>query len=177
MEEKLKKIKAYSLSNEDIQSVLSPDTRILSYPDFANMTNIDEAFDSEGRCVFLFLTQSKTSGHWLCMFKRGGDIEYFDSYGEKPEAQREWLSDQQLDELGQGEPYLWNLLKSSRRRVFYNKYQYQIDRQNVNDCGRWVIARLLNKDLNNTAFHNMVMKSGMKPDDWVSLYTYEMIGK
>jgi hypothetical protein len=177
MEEKLKEIKAYSLSNEDIQSVLGPETRILSYPDFAEFNHIDEAFDSEGRCVFLFLTQSATSGHWMCMFKRDGDIEYFDSYGERPEAQRDWLSEQQLDELGQGEPYLWNLLKRSRKRVFYNKHQYQTDKMNVNNCGRWVIARLLNKDRNNIAFYNLVTKSRMSPDNWVCVYTYEMLGK
>jgi hypothetical protein len=78
MEESLKKIRQYSLSNDDINAILDPDTKIFSYPKFADMKHIDEAFDNLGRCVFLFLTESESSGHWVCMFKRGNVIEYFD---------------------------------------------------------------------------------------------------
>jgi hypothetical protein len=178
MEEQLRKIRAYPLSNDDIQAILEPDTKILTYPDFGRMTSIEEAFDPLGRCIFLFLTESPTSGHWLTMFQRkGGDIEYFDSYGDKPEAQREWLSDEQLEQLGQSQPYLWKLLKASGRRVFYSPVQYQKDRADVNTCGRWAVARLICKDMSNHEFHTLVSKSGYKPDDWVALFTYEMLGK
>jgi hypothetical protein len=92
-------IKAYSLSNGDIDAILDPDTKVFSYPKFNTMDHIDEAFDPLGRCVFLFLTISENSGHWLCLFKRDGHLEYFDSYGGKPDAQREWLTKEKLEEL------------------------------------------------------------------------------
>lgn len=183
MKEMLDKIKAYALSNQDIQDILEPDTKIWVYPDFATMSSIDDAFDSLGRCVFLFLTVSPSVGHWLCMFKRGNNIiEYFDSYGEKPEAQRKWISEDTLEELGEEEPYLMNLLRASSYKVFWNTHAYQKDKQDYNTCGRWVVARLLCKDKSNLEFFNFV-KSGMKemrvssPDDWVSLWTYEQLGK
>jgi hypothetical protein len=179
MEEKLRKIKAYSLSNDDIQSILEPDTKIWSYPDFGNMEHIDEAFDKLGRCIFLFLTESQNVGHWLTMFKRPAQktIEYFDSYGEKPEAQRSWLTDDQLEALGEAQPYLWNLLKKSGYKVFYNTVPYQSDRSQINTCGRWAVARLICKDASNHEFYNIVKSSGYSPDDWVSLFTYDILGK
>lgn len=178
MDEPIKEVKAYPLGNDDIQAILDPDTRIFTYPEFGQMSSIDEAFDELGRCIFLFCTESPTSGHWLTMFKRpNGDIEYFDSYGEKPEAQRAWLTPERLEELGQGEKYLWNLLKASGRRVYYNTHAYQTDKNDVNTCGRWGVARLICKDLSNQQFYNLVKSSGMKPDDWVAKFTYDMLGK
>lgn len=183
MEETLANIKAYALSNDDINEILDPDTKIFSYPKFYEMNHIDEAFDRLGRCVFLFLTESPTSGHWLCMFKRGGNtIEYFDSYGGKPDSQRQWLSEDQLEMLGEEEPCLTDLLKASRYRVYYNTHEYQKDKKDVNTCGRWATARLICKDMSNNDFYHLVqhqMKDrGLKsPDDWVALFTYEMLGK
>lgn len=179
MQEKLKKIKEYSLSNDDINAILEPDTKILTYPEFGNMTHIDQAFDQLGRCIFLFLTEGPNVGHWITMFKRPNmkSIEYFDSYGGKPEAQRDWLSEEELEQLGEGEQYLWNLLKSSGYRVFYNTHAYQSNKKDINTCGRWAVARLICKDIDNKAFYNLVKSSKMPPDDWVALFTYDILGK
>lgn len=176
-DEKLDEVKEYALSNDDIQRILEPDTKIFAYPKFAEMKHIDEAFDPLGRCIFLFLTKSPTSGHWLTMFKRDGHIEYFDSYGEKPEAQREWITKERLEELGEGHPYLMDLLKASRYKVFYNTVKYQKDRDDLNTCGRWCVARLLFKDLSNLQFYNLVKDSGYSSDDWVALLTAQILGK
>lgn len=182
-QETIDKIKAYPLSNDDINIILEPDTKIISYPEFATMNSIDDMFDNLGRCVFLFLTTSETSGHWLCMFKRSNNtIEYFDSYGEKPEAQRCWLSQEQLDELGEGEPYLMKLLKESNCKVFYNTVQYQKEREDINSCGRWCVARLICKDMSNLQFYNtikdLIKQYGVKSgDDAVAIFTFEHLGK
>jgi hypothetical protein len=182
MDEQIKQIKAYALSNDDIQNILEPDTKIFTYPDFGNMTTIDEAFDKLGRCIFLFLTTSPTSGHWLTMFRKGNTVEYFDSYGEKPEAQREWLSQDELEALGEDTPYLMDLLKKSPYKVYWNTHAYQKDKNDINTCGRWAVARLITKDLSNQQFYNLVRdqmkeKGLTNPDDWVALFTYEMLGK
>jgi hypothetical protein len=174
----LKTVKAYSLSNDDINAILDPDTRVFSYPEFNSMTSIDEAFDPLGRCVFLFLTESERVGHWVCMFKRDSrTIEYFDSYGQKPDAQRSWLTAEKLAELNQSTPRLTELLKQSGYRVYYNTYQYQTDKADINTCGRWCVARLICKDLSNLQFYNCVKKSGLSPDDWVGCFTADILGK
>jgi len=178
----LDEIKAYALSNDDIQAILEPDTKIFSYPKFNQMSHIDEAFDRFGRCIFLFLTLSPTSGHWLCMFKRGNSIHYFDSYGEKPDAQREWLSQEQLDVLDESVPRLTQLLRASGYKIFYSTYQYQSEKNDINSCGRWAVLRIMCKNESDIQFFKMV-KEGMrerkitKPDDYVALVTYELLGK
>jgi hypothetical protein len=183
MSQSIDDIKAYALSNDDINAILEPDTKIFTYPQFGDMESIESAFDRLGRCVFLFLTQSETVGHWLCMFARDdGSIEYFDSYGEKPEAQRKWIGEEKLEELGEAEPYLFNLLKESNKKVYYNTYPYQTDRNDINTCGRWCVARLIMKDYSNLQFYNAVRRDmkerGItKLDDWVAVWTYEMLGK
>lgn len=182
MEKQLRKISAYALSNDDIQKILEPDTNIFTYPKFAHMKNIDEAFDELGRCIFLFLTQSETSGHWLCMYKKGNSIFYFDSYGEKPDAQRCWLSQEQLDSLGEGRPFLTELLRASGYKVYYSPFQYQSDKENMNSCGRWCVARLLCKDLTNDQFHTLI-KTEMKAHDikdydvFVSMFIHDILNK
>lgn len=182
MEEELARVKAYSLTDKDIQTLLEPDTTILTYPQFADFDNILDCFDSEGRCVFLFLTTSENAGHWLCMFLRKNHIEYFDSYGQAPEAQRQWLTKERLEELGEGERYLYRLLEKSGIPVYYNKVKYQKDKEDYNSCGRWVCARLMNKEMSNAEFNNFV-KDGMKEfgfkeaDDWVCIYTASLLGK
>lgn len=180
----IKEIRDYALSNDDIQALLNPETNIVTYPTFANFQHIDEAFDELGRCIFLFLTDSPTSGHWLCMFKRGANqIEYFDSYGEPPEAQRDWIPEDQLEELGEGEPYLYNLLKASGYKVHYNTVAYQSDKKDISTCGRWCVARLICKDFSNKEFYDLVreqmrtVEEAKSPDDWVALFVYQFIGK
>jgi hypothetical protein len=178
----LAQIKGYALSNDDIQEILEPDTKIITYPQFGTMNHIDEAFDALGRCIFLFLTTGPTTGHWLTMFKRKEGIEYFDSYGERPEEQRKWVEPDMLEELGEGEPYLMNLLRSSGYRVYSSTVPYQSDRSDVATCGRWAVARLICKDFSNKQFYDLVREQMRaqdlkSPDDWVALFTYEQLGK
>ena len=174
----MEEIKEYSLTNDDINRVLDPPTTIWTYPQFSSMDSIEDCFDSLGRCVFLYLTTSPTSGHWVCMFKRNNNtIEYFDSYGEKPEQPKTWISREQNEQLGQSEPVLMKLLKESRNRIYYNTFPYQKNKEDTNTCGRWCLARLICKDFSNQQFFNLVKGSGKSPDDWVAGFIYELLGK
>ena len=56
-DEILKHLKAYSLSDSDIQAILNPDTRIQTYDKLYNITHIDELFDNLGRCIILLVQQ------------------------------------------------------------------------------------------------------------------------
>ncbi len=173
---------SYALSAQDIQDILEPDTKIFTYPAFNDMSSIEEAFDPLGRSVFLFLTESPTSRHWLCMFKRRGHIEYFDSYGGRPDSQRKWLSPEELERLDESEPSLTTLLRRSGYRVYANTYPYQSKREDVSTCGRWVVARLICKDMSNEQFYHAVRRdmaaNGCDSlDDWVTGFTADILGK
>jgi len=178
----MEEIKAYALSNDDINEIFADPITIIPYPKFAEMESIEEAFDELGRCVYLFQT-SPGLGHWCCMFLRpDGSIECFDSYGERPEDPRKWLGEEELEMLGQGEPYLQNLLKKSGRRVYYNAYPYQKERSDVASCGKHCAVRLICKDFSNLQYYNtirMLMKEGnfKDPDEAVCALIFNFIGK
>jgi hypothetical protein len=177
MEGGINQLKEYSLSDADIRKVLGSDIKILTYPMLGKMKSINEAFDSKGRCMLLFLTENESTGHWVCMINRPNEIEFFDSYGEAPEEQKDMLSRSRLEALDQDSPYLMKLLRASGKKVIYNTHPFQSEKAGVNTCGRWCIARLLYAPKSLRYFYNVIQKSGMNPDTFVSGLTANSLGK
>jgi hypothetical protein len=176
----ISKVANYSLSDDDILRVLKPKTNIFRYPDLQNVTDINQIFDPYGRAVMLFLTEGESSGHWTAFIKTGKTIEFFDPYGVKPDNQKKWLTKKELNELGQAPDYLTNLLnkaKSEGYKIIYNKYPFQIDRGDINTCGRHILTRLMLKDLSLPQYKKLLLSSGVSPDEFVSLFISEYLGK
>jgi hypothetical protein len=169
-------IKAYALTDEDINKILGG-TVIMTYPELQDVSRIEDIFDKDGRSVLLFLTEDETTGHWTGLIRSEKMIEYFDPYGSAPDADRKWLSKNKLKELDEEKPMLTKLLRASHMKVYFNTYAFQSDRQDINTCGRWVVARLLHRKKTLREFYNMVKKSGMKPDDFVSALTFQILKK
>ena len=172
----MERVKEYALSNHDIERILGK-TRILTYPELDDLQSWEDAFDEDGRCVLLFLTENKATGHWIGLIRNGHTIEYFDPYGEPPEGDKKWIPEHKLKQLDQDEPYLTRFLRDSKCKVYCNLYPFQSDRQDVNTCGRWVVSRLLCRKMTLKQFYDQVKKSGMKPDDFVSALTFKILGK
>ena len=164
--------KSYALSNDDINAILSPGTAIWTYPDLANMTTIDDCFDELGRCIILYLTNGPSSGHWICMWKKGNRINYFDPYGDPPEEPRETVG----GAWGQAEPYLTYLMRQSGRPIYYNVHQYQSDRKDVATCGRHCVARLICKDMGDKKYYDLIKNSKQSPDQFVTNLTSQYLG-
>jgi hypothetical protein len=165
--------KDYALSNDDINRILDPPTHILTYPELARFSSIDEVFDDLGRCIVLYLVNGPTSGHWVCLWRKGDRINYFDSYGDPPETPREAVG----GAYDQEEPHLMNLLRDSGCKVYYNSHPYQSDRAAVATCGRWCVARLLLKDYSDKKFYDIIKHSGQSPDTFVTNLTAELLKK
>ncbi|NBU34255.1 hypothetical protein EBZ38_12940 [bacterium] len=172
----LQRIKQYALSNTDIEKILGK-TKIFTYPELDDFANWEDAFDDDGRAVFLFLTEDNTTGHWIGLIRNDTTIEYFDPYGEPPEGDKKWLSKQKLRRLDQDQPLLTRFLRSTGMKVYYNQHAFQQDRNDINTCGRWVVARLLLRKKTLRQFYNFIQNSGMKGDDFVSLLTFKILGK
>jgi hypothetical protein len=171
------KIKSYSLSDSDIRKLLGGDISIMTYPELKHIKNIDDCFDSQGRCIILFLTESETSGHWTALLKRGDHIEFFDPYGDSVGGVLKEIPEERRQALDQTRPYLQNLLKASPYKVSYNKNPFQIDKPGINTCGRHCVVRLLHPDLDINEYKALIKSSGMTPDDFVSDYTYKALRK
>ncbi len=173
----LEAIKEYALSNDDIQQILNPDTKLWTYPELAGVSTIEELFDGLGRCIILYLTEDQHTGHWVCMMKRGNKVEYFDPYGKKPDNPLTWLSREAKAELDESQSYLYPLFRRGKVQVISSSYPYQKNVADVNTCGRHCITRLVLKDYSLEQYYDLIQKSGLDPDTFVSLFTYDILGK
>jgi hypothetical protein len=176
MSDMIEEVKEYPLSNSDIDRVLGG-TRIYAYPELSQFSTLDEALDDHGRMVLLYLTEDANTGHWVCVWRDGKTIQYFDPYGNAPEFPKTWQPAGGNEALGQAEPYLLQLFKEAGAPVFYNTHPYQKEGADVNTCGRHTIARLLLKSLNDKQYYEVVKDSDVNPDDFVSFATYFLLGK
>ena len=67
-------------------------------------------------------------------------VEMFDSYGEPPDKQRDWIPKEYLEASGQGRPFLSRLLLPYDN-VAYSSTRLQQLRPGISTCGRWAVAR------------------------------------
>jgi len=170
-------VKDYPLSDGDIRTILGPDIKILTYPQLKRCRTIDDCFDSQGRCILLFLTSGPTEGHWCCMLRKKKGIEFFDPYGEAPEDQLDDIPKTRLEMLDQDRPYLTKLLRASGRPVYYNTYPFQQTKASINTCGRHCVARCLYSPYSLETYKKVIEKSGMTPDNFVSALTALKLGR
>ena len=174
----LEQTKEYPLSDADIRTILGDDIKITPYPMLKNMKSISECFDKKGRAIILFLTTSPTEGHWCCMLRKRKGIEFFDPYGEIPDSgQKRGMSRSLLESLDESQPDLTALMRASGRPIFYNNHQFQRDSQKVSTCGRHCVARCLYAPYSLEKYANIIKKSNMSPDDFVTGLTYDKLRK
>lgn len=173
----LAEVKDYPLSDADIRKILGNDIKILTYPELKKLKSASELFDSKGRCILLFLTQSPTEGHWCCLLNKKKGIEFFDPYGDPPGGVLEDIPEEQKEALDMDKPYLGQLLRASGRPIYYNSHAFQADRANVNTCGRHCVVRCLYAPYSLEKYEGVIKKSGMSPDTFVSALTANMLGK
>lgn len=180
----IKKLERYSLSDTDIRKALKPNKiNIIEYENLPKYTNINDLFKGSNKkyCVlFIPENEQENSGHWTCIIKhKNGEFEYFDSYKDyPPDSEMKWLSKQLKKELHFDRPFLHDLfLRSEINNVIVNHYPFQSQKNGMNDCGRHTISRLLHNDMTIGQYWNLIKKSGLDADTFVTQYTYNLIGK
>jgi hypothetical protein len=176
---KMKNVEEYALSDSDIKKMI-PTLKVVSYPELLEASSIDDILDEKGRLMLLYLTEDQMTGHWVCLLKlRDKDIiEYFDPYGNyRPDEESEWVEDSKLKEFRQNTKHLTKLLKNSPYEVKSNAYKFQKDKMNMNTCGRHCTTRLYFKHLDLPKYIDLVESTGLQPDDFVSAFTFNLIGK
>jgi hypothetical protein len=168
--------------SREILSRLGSNGRLYAFDqdEDALANSIDDVLDSKGRLMLLYLTESENSGHWVCLlhYPNSNILEYFDPYGNyKPDGESKWLSAEKLKELGQSTKKLTQLLKRSHYEVKSNAFPFQIDKFNINTCGRHCTVRLYFKNLILPDYIKLVESTGLTPDDFVCAFTHNLIGK
>jgi hypothetical protein len=140
-----------------------PNAKILTYKQLADVDNISELLPALKSYFFLLYEQSPNTGHWVVInryMNNGKDtICFFCSYGSKIDAPLRWNSPQVNQELGQGQPYLTQLLQKSGKYIEYNKVQYQSKTSPVATCGAfatlWIKANL-RENMTLNEFHEWI---------------------
>lgn len=178
-------IEKYSLSESDLKDLLGPTIPVFTYEDLLTTDRIEDIFDKQGRAIMLYLTESKTVGHWVCFIKRKNTIEYFNSYGRlEPDSELKWLSKAKAKELNQDTKKLSELLDNSKFKEVINPYRFQQYKNDVNTCGRHTTCRLYfdhldiheYKKLLDDTITELEKESKMKIsyDDFVCCFTYAL---
>jgi hypothetical protein len=170
--EKLRDLQAIALSSKQLQNNTPKHIPILTYKDIYGKS-LDKLLKN-GAFILLYLWEERF-GHWTAVIRHhnGKDVEYFDSYGKKPDF---WLSKnthEKNKKLGQEKPYLLNkIIKDNKHdHIFYNPVTFQdsSDERDIMTCGRWVLTRILNRDLSLEEFEeyieNVMKKHNIKTKD------------
>jgi hypothetical protein len=149
---------ATPLSDEDIHQYL-PDVKILKYSQLKHYT-LNELLPEIHTAVIILYESSPNAGHWVCISRPDDKIiEFFSSYGDYVDNPLNWNSIQTNSSLGQNS-VLSQMFSDSPDDVVYNKTHYQQIGNKINDCGRWVVLRILmmQKGLDLNQSHNYVKR-------------------
>jgi hypothetical protein len=104
----------------------------------------------------LYPVQSESSGHWVCLTRYDKTIEYFDSYGKKPDEPLSWGKYKKVHHR------LSELLNNTELRINYNTIDFQNNRDyTISTCGSYAVFRILtmiemNADLEK---NNIILKT------------------
>lgn len=187
-----------SLSNVEMKDFLDKHNKqanIYTYEELSRFNHLDELLKPHDRCVILYETSTEPIyGHWCCLFKNaipgmdGQIINFFDSYGYKPDSELNWKSIPEYVRKVSGEDhthllYLLNkyLEQYPDIEIYYNPYDFQEKKKGVSTCGRHVLSRLLLQNLDTDQYKHFIDKSckivgkelnqKINPDQLVTIFT------
>jgi hypothetical protein len=160
----------YPLSGYEMLK-LNPDAKLMSYDQLNNVTNIKELFKNTNKLIILYLLQSKTSGHWCCLFLNNTGFNYFDSYGEDIDEQLKYLTKEERNDYNQKKDKLKQLLKNYF--VIYNNISLQ--EKGTMTCGCFVTHRLHHYNENAKNYIDFFRLYVESPDLYVAKYCYNLL--
>ena len=135
-----------SLTDGDIRRYLGDgiESKILKYSELAGYASIDELLPKERDFRIILVEDSHNKGHWCAILKYGKTIEWYNSYGVRPDGEKDFLGAVRNKMLGQYQDHIPRLMKRAKGfKLIYNKARFQKLKQGVNTCGRWIILRII----------------------------------
>jgi hypothetical protein len=164
------KMMAQPMSGQEIKNILNNDINIITYKELINYNNIDELFKNTNNVALLYELKPQY-GHWVGLinqpeYKR---IEYFDSYGYKPDYHKKSIDKKFIIESGQYKNILSLLLYKSNKKIYYNEVPFQLKKNIISTCGRHVCMRILCRHLTLEQYQKEVLKKNRKTADILSV--------
>jgi len=151
---------------------------ILRYSELAKYKNLLELLPKNKAYKIILIEEERNLGHWVLITRQGNTIEFFNSYGQQPEAGKKLLGQYKNRMMGQDNDEIKRLFATQPRMKFvYNDFPFQKLKDGVNTCGRWVILRIITmKDLEmdlkefTELVKNKAKNMGIPKDGLVSLW-------
>jgi len=137
-----KKCLSQMISDLDFKRWLE-NPKIYKYSELNNIQNIDEILPEEKDFCIILTENEQNVGHWCCLLKYNGILEWNDSYGEKPDGELKFIPKMTKLLLGESKKPLTRLLKGSGKKIIYNKEKFQSLKEGINTCGKWSIVRII----------------------------------
>lgn len=155
MERYIKIAREYYLSDSDLKKATDGKCNIIPYQELDQYNNIDSLLGTNGCAFVLVELHSETSGHWVFIQRNHHNIlEYFDSYGGKPDEYIYKNKHHINKKGGKMIPNLTLLLLNSGENIIYNPFKFQKLSKDIASCGRWVLLRYM--------FRRMALKDFIK---------------
>lgn len=179
---KLSKYEKIALSDKEVMEIIEGRANLILYRSLSNFNNIDEVLGPHQAAIILF--ESKPSfGHWVCLFKRGNVIEFFNPYGDNkyneegfPDETLTFISKKFRKQSNQDRPVLSQLLLDSPYQLTYNEYPFQEMVEDINTCGRHCAVRLMLRDLPLKEYYKFITYLckylDVDPDQLVTILTF-----
>jgi hypothetical protein len=161
MDKLISKLTSSPFSDQDIRSFVS--CKVIPYEELSRYDTIDEVL-SRDKCAIILYQIREDFGHWVAINKIHDNIEFFDSYGYRPDEEFKFAKFNK-------KPYLTRLLIKSPYQIIYNPYKLQKDGFDMNTCGRWVVLRILMKDIPIKTFSRLFLGQSKKPDWYATALT------
>jgi len=136
---------AYFVSGSDLTAYF-PNCKIVKAADLDNYKSIYELLPNGlDFCFILVETTGRNMGHWQLLYRDNKTFHFFDSYGDKPTTilnfvpkyLNKLLDNDYKEDMG-------HILKSINKtdKLIINRFPFQTNGDNINNCGRWCILRL-----------------------------------
>lgn len=131
MENLVKHYKQTDLDGNEIQDMIGSPPVL--YADLKKYKNVKQLLGKDKRCVILYETSSRTTGHFVALYERfDGVLCFCDSYGLRYDTEQQYA--QYTARLPK---YLTELIESSGMPIEYNKVDYQNKSSRIATCGRY----------------------------------------
>lgn len=152
--ELIKKVLNTPLSVQQVLKMLDNKANFFTYPEIYKHKDINTILGKHKVCILLYLT-SLNFGHFTCLFEYNNSIHFFDSYGYFPDDELKFVPSGLKQTFLGYHKYLLYLLSKSNKKIYYNEYNLQSFRKNIETCGYWVIYRIRCKHLTEREFYNI----------------------
>lgn len=122
---------------------------IIKYNELQQYNDIQDLLPNDKAYKIILFENDFNTGHWILLMRYGKTVEFFNSYGLRPNADFKFVSRIKNFFLGQDPDDLKRLLDGAEKSgydVIYNKTRFQKMASGVNTCGRWIILRIVMLD-------------------------------